>query len=1245
MPLKHDPLLEKLSETRDQLKQETKDMTGRKAQVCSDESLRAIAANRPLKRDDFKAIQGLGDAFIEQYADAFLRVIYAHLHAQVHEVGVSRNSKQVLSTYKDRLTNLSRRNRNLFMGRLANRHSIDLWVPSLMKSLPDFLSKYPKQALRLTASEDGFSSDAEETFHRRLTLLYREVNRSLRERGSSGLFIATPFIEGKLRGDDFEVKAPLLFIPVILKRKGVDFYLRIDHEKDVVFNRDLLLANQKASRLKTIENIPDAESLSLKTIDRVLIPFLEANHIKIKGKTAFKHTFEAFEPRKKDDFTKTKKGDLSLVYNVVLTMAKIHTSHMQEDINHIIEKETYNDLLETLLDQPLVPYDYNQANPFTSDNFQSVEEARLTAINDLNHSQEHVLDLIDTHDRLVVWGPPGTGKSQTITSLVAKQIDKGENVLVVSEKRVALDVIKNRLGHASPYAMFIDDAQDKQAFYKQVQTYLDPKVHVRSTNNDRMQADATINRYLQKLRRLHDAFYMPSKIGVPLSDLYSRYLAMKKIDASLPPERVYEVFTARFRPLTYDKLAAIESRFKKPSTLRDLLTYKTLFEEYPVLKPMALTLTRSEKLKRKAFYDAFESFYSAYQKAWFFNKPRLKRRFMKKQAAKLGFWFQKPRHAKKFLKALIEDETLFQTIKDRYHTFDKAHHTLRQMHEDEKRYLTMLMHDEPFASTDNVHRKHTMIFDALYTGMIEQFEAANQDKVHDIANYQKLMRKLREAMDAKRVMCEENFHMQLYKKALDFTDSKRIMDIRHKLESNRKMSVKSFIDRYQLELFSHINVWLMTPEVVSEIIPLNYAMFDLVIFDEASQLFVEKAVPTIYRAKKVVIAGDTKQLRPSALGEGRIDYDIDEDAIPDITLDAQSLLDLARYKYKETVLNYHYRSRYEELIAFSNHAFYDGRLIVSPNVDTPKKPPIETIVCEDGLWEQRANNKEADQVITLLKRVLREKADDTTVGVITFNTQQRNLIEDMIDSLLLSSSVHAKRFAKELSRHEKGEDHSLFVKNIENVQGDERDIIIFSTAYAKNRFGKFYRQFGWLNSEGGQNRLNVAITRAKQKVYIVTSFHPAELKVDDLKSMGPKRLKQYLEYCFHIASSNKASARELLSTLSEETLEQKTTKTAFKESILKRLEKEAFTVESDVGIGKETVDFALFTPDTIGKVGVICDVHAPHNSDVRESLYHDEKYLQARGWTIIRVFAPNWYKDANQTMRTIRNAVKALPTK
>ncbi|HHX78675.1 MAG TPA: HRDC domain protein, partial [Acholeplasmataceae bacterium] len=561
-------------------------------------------------------------------------------------------------------------------------------------------------------------------------------------------------------------------------------------------------------------------------------------------------------------------------------------------------------------------------------------------------------------------------------------------------------------------------------------------------------------------------------------------------------------------------------------------------------------------------------------------------------------------------------------------------------------YLSMLLEDPLLKSINDVYKLRTYIFDAYYTGYLEEFKALNQKDLYVFDDYLKTSEKINSLIDEKRQISKESFEMELYKNALNFANSKRIMDIKRVLESVNKPSIRNFINTFQPEMFENVKIWMMTPEVVSTIIPLEYGMFDLVIFDEASQMYVEKGIPAIYRAKKVVIAGDPKQLRPSSLGIGRIEEEDDlyeNDILKDVTIDAKSLLDLARYKYHETILNYHYRSNYEELIAFSNAAFYDNKLIVSPNVSFGDKSPIEYVYVEEGRFSKRQNEAEARKVVEIIKKVFRERKNNETIGVITFNSAQRDLIENYIDEEIFKRSRYQKEFEEELFRRDNDEDKSLFVKNIENVQGDERDIIIFSMGYAKDHSGALMRRFGWLNHSGGQNRLNVAITRAKDKIYFVSSLYPEEFKVEDLKSYGPKLLKDFMRYCYFISNGNKEMAKVVLNELHAT---EKVSKTVLTNKLVDEVEQKLsrfnYRIDRNIGIGTEQIDLALF--DELNNkyvLGIICDVDSSDRRiNARKDLIHQERYLKARSWEVYRILSKNWYSDNNKEIKNIRDILK-----
>lgn len=326
-------------------------------------------------------------------------------------------------------------------------------------------------------------------------------------------------------------------------------------------------------------------------------------------------------------------------------------------------------------------------------------------------------------------------------------------------------------------------------------------------------------------------------------------------------------------------------------------------------------------------------------------------------------------------------------------------------------------------------------------------------------------------------------------------------DLYHQvIKKKRIWPLRKVIQEFRDELFQLIPCWLASPESVSALFPME-DLFDLVIFDEASQCFAERGVPAMYRGKQVVVAGDDQQLRPSDLYQARWQEEDQQD--PD--LEAESLLELCNRYLMKTDLRSHYRSKSLPLIDFSNRHFYQGRLKFLPDrlaINQPE-PPIQYVKLE-GIWENNTNKTEAEHIASLvIELITREPKKE--IGIITFNAPQQMLIMDLLDEKSSSSQTALPE--------------TLFVKNIENVQGDEKDIIIFSIGYAPTTKGKLAVQFGSLNLAGGENRLNVAVTRAREKIIIVTSIWPEALQVEETKNAGPKLLKDYLHYAREVAQS------------------------------------------------------------------------------------------------------------------------------
>ena len=420
-------------------------------------------------------------------------------------------------------------------------------------------------------------------------------------------------------------------------------------------------------------------------------------------------------------------------------------------------------------------------------------------------------------------------------------------------------------------------------------------------------------------------------------------------------------------------------------------------------------------------------------------------------------------------------------------------------------------------------------------------------------------------------------------------NSTTFRDLKHQVLKKKKIwPLRKAIESFSNELFYLMPCWLASPETVSAIFPLE-EMFDIVIFDEASQCFAEKGLPAIARARQFVVTGDSKQLPPSDLYSARFEED---NEVPETEMN--SLLDLASRYLPQVMLTEHYRSQSLDLIHFSNQYFYKGKLKLLPEFNTHEKSfkGIEFIKV-DGFFENRQNIAEAKEIVKLCFNLMQTSANKE-IGIITFNINQQNLIQDLLEQRLI---VENKLMPK-----------GLIIKNIENIQGDEKDIIIFSIGYAPDSSGKMNHQFGSLNLEGGENRLNVAITRAKENVIIVSSIHPQQLNVDNAMHDGPKLLKKYLEYALNVSEGKFQVSNTLNAGFSP-----------------KWYLKEKLKMKEDF---KEDLPFAdLSEMDASGsfKQLILTDDDKFFNSiNIKESFCYLPTTLRGKGWKFERRFSRNY---------------------
>lgn len=435
---------------------------------------------------------------------------------------------------------------------------------------------------------------------------------------------------------------------------------------------------------------------------------------------------------------------------------------------------------------------------------------------------------------------------------------------------------------------------------------------------------------------------------------------------------------------------------------------------------------------------------------------------------------------------------------------------------------------------------------------------------------------------------------------------------------------------------------MMSPLSVSLFLEAESYTFDTVIFDEASQVCTENAIGAISRGKQVIIAGDCKQLPPTNFFNAAVsdtDYDTDDDD-EDENEDTdvyESILDEAGLLPERTLL-WHYRSRHEHLIAFSNAKIYKNNLITFPsNIDKAADIGVEYIYVKEGFYDRggkKGNIAEAKKVAEMVFSHFR-KYPKRSLGVIAFGEVQQQAIDTAIREIRIKNQQYEPFFKDDAVE-------SFFIKNLENVQGDERDTIIFSIGYAKDAAGVFYMIFGPLGKKGGERRLNVAITRAKYNVKLVGSIMPADIDIERISADGPKLLRSYIDFAINGVS-----------TLAGEMPESETTghNSPFEEAIYKFLDSKGYKIGIQVGCSGYRIDMAVKHPaiNSCYVLGIECDGAAYHSARTareRDRLRRD--VLENMGWKIYRIWSADWIKDplteGAKLTEAIDEAIKSFGT-
>ncbi len=1029
------------------------------------------------------------------------------------------------------------------------------------KGKDELKSKYKERLARIKSKcLDNITKE-----YTRFNQLYTANKMQIRDMGQDNLYLGYPFIEGKFSNKK-AFRAPLVLHQAKLTYSNNQVTIKLTGESYI--NQVFLISNAIENNVTDFD-VHDGE-LRSDYLEHAL-EILEQNGI-IVEKARYK-SLNVFDSMSKTEFTEKVEGDqinrFTIKNNVLLGLFNITDNNIYFDIEKMERLSNVRNFNKKLYGE----------NISIDDKVVTVDETKLKYISNLDNSQKRILTR-SLSDNLVIEGPPGTGKSQVLTNIIANEVFKGKKVLVVSEKVGAISVIKDRLRSLKEYALIVSNKDDKNLFYDQLKDFEKIIKQNNLTTFESKEIDsglvAGFSKFENKISKVSVGKFKFNDIVNFSQD--ERYLdqeirdLLRKSDLNLDHlEHAFVLYTAD-KDIAEEEVTKILLENDKPI--------------YKKLRPSKLTLL-------KKHYEELKEI----------NKPKI----LKKELSEILFPSNKG-----IFKGKLDDreKELIDELAECFSSLDVNAYNNDNLNNLKlyKRLMELGVNNFDDFKNYILHNEFKATFAYIKSSAQNFIEFTNiSEKISKLYDYKSVHNDIeigKYLHDKTKRNIEQNYKLEkAFKEVIRLNTLKA------------RRSIKYVIDKTP-EIIDLFSVVLLTPNMVSTLLPLFEDMFDCVVFDESSQLFVEKAIPSIYRSKKVIIAGDSKQLQPSNYFSARIDdseeeLDSDDD---DFMLKSESLLDFGKGIYKQDMLNYHYRSNYKELIEFSSEKFYDNGLKFASVKDKVIPKPVE-VVNVDGKWVSNVNKEEANKVVEIVKYILKTRKNNETIGIIAFNKKQASYI----NNLLIETSDPMILTEMDRMNEQSREPEFLFVKNIENVQGDERDIIIMSIGYGGN-----VKSFGPLSQSSGENRLNVAITRAKQKIFLIKSFMGKDLLVNN-ENEGPKMFKEYLMYCDNIASAKGDS-------LNNFSLDMEYT------DITNVIEKRFsdYYIDYNENIGSFIFDVVI--KDNKENPLVCLMILKSYGVDFQD-LIAKYIYLKSRGWKVYIIFDVSWIVNKEGVLNSISNLV------
>ena len=964
-----------------------------------------------------------------------------------------------------------------------------------------------------------------------------------------------------------------------------------------------------------------------------------------------------------------------------------------------VQKQNIINDYDDLLQQDVVSLDLDD---LTEHSFQSISAVET------DPSQQHILNSLESTRNILIQGPPGTGKSQTLTAVLINALANHKKTIVVCEKRTALEVLQNALterGLGELCILIKDPIKDRRAVVNSVRDRIDnapyhntdgviSKDSLSTIINSTKSLIDSINKKHSKLdQKLFSSANWTQTVGMLLSEMRQNNedyeldfgqinfeFDLNELDVLLEIVQKGQALYDKYRPyqnlsflnstkLVGDNPYALEQRIKD-----DFKNYSKKFHG-----------DDSKIRKIRTLYESHDDFFNfkktksiGYRLAAIFAKNKRQVLADQKRLFKLcnnlaneinkDGWCHSIINLQSSFTIIDDIESLLSSYQEYFGHKDDVFpiefswfHFYNSISDDHRKLIDMLKEKDNW--------KRVLLINYLNKLLLKHASTNLPTSDNDHKELRKLLGSIEE-VQLKYI--KEYWYLQQIKITREFNARNQniaVQNLYNKRSSHKhkRLSLRQIV-MYDPDLFTtFFPIVLTTPNACSNLFNAKIKYFDIVLFDEASQLRLEDNLPALLKAKQVIVAGDEHQMPPSnyfsKIFDGMVEdeEDIEEENnadqnnldIDDLLLSCESLLDFAsELRFKKRYLDFHYRSQHPYLIDFSNHAFYNKRLKPLPNIK--HYTPIEYVPA-NGVYSDHVNEIEADAVLSIIQNNINRHSNGQypSVGVATFNIAQRDLIIDKIRKLQKKSPEFYQKIT-EL------QNAGLFVKNLENIQGDERDIIILSTTYGKDENGKFAQRFGPINHKKGYKLLNVIITRAKHKLYVCSSI-PEEVFLDYerfLMQEGENNRRAifyaYLTYAKAVTENNEKLRQSVLDDLLNYSTDRPSSDPlrGFEKAIF---EKEVFLALTDhfdkthLFVNSQFAGFNIdivFDPKIEGvpKIAIECD-GAKNHSSKEAYLYdlHRQKILEKHGFIFHRIWSTNWWrnptKEINRLVEFINHAV------